>query len=270
MVTKLQAEIQAIADDVDINYIDKKLISNSDSDSEETLVDEIEAPILEAPILEAPIRVKRKYTRRVPKETIKTSDENVEIRLSTRKRGPQKRVVTVYKEDLPVQPIQIIEKVKRKAGRPKSKPVVEIIKEIDEPDVIAFEKPTNVKMSARQLKKIELEVRLLELQAVSGNSNLKINKKGKVDGRQSKVRTQKQLDATARLVESNKLRRLRKKDELKMELMGEQQAVVKNIIGALKTNQIKKTEQKDEEANLKLEKDKIRAEKKKSKMALFD
>ena len=57
--------------------------------------------------------MKRKYTKRAPKETIPTSDENVTVVLKIRKKkGPKKRVVTVYKEDLPVDPITIVEKLK--------------------------------------------------------------------------------------------------------------------------------------------------------------
>ena len=45
----------------------------------------------------------------------------------------------------------------------------------------------------------------------------------------------KQLDATARLVESNKLNRLKKASDLKDELMSEQKSVVNNIISSLNT-----------------------------------
>jgi hypothetical protein len=109
--------------------------------------------------------------------------------------------------------------------------------------VIVFEKPSKLKLTARELKQMELETRLLELQAVSGNANLKMNRKGKVDGRQSKVRTQKQIDATARLVEMNKMKRLKKKADEKDELMSEQKDVVKNIIGALNQTKVKKVEE---------------------------
>ena len=60
---------------------------------------------------------------------------------------------------------------------------------------------------------MELEVKLLELQGVSGNANLKLNRKGKVDGRMVKVSTAKQIQATKRLVEMNKLRRMKKKED---------------------------------------------------------
>ena len=257
MSTKEQQLLTALVEEP-IEIQDK--IVEEDNDSEETLPDEQEE-IQHV----SPTKVKRKYTKRQPKETIKTSDENVEVVIKTRKKGPRKRVVTVYKEDLPVDPIQIVEKVRRKAGRPK-KPVVEVIKEQDEEDCIVFQKPTKIKLTTKELKQMELETRLLELQAVSGNSNLKMNRRGKVDGRQSKVRTQKQLDATAKLVEMNKLRRMKKKDDEKQELLDEQKHVVKNIIGALNQNKVKKVE----EDNQKVVKAKEAADKRKKMVAMFD
>jgi hypothetical protein len=257
MSTKEQQLLTSLVEEP-IEIQDK--IVEEDNDSEETLPDEQEE-IQHV----SPTKVKRKYTKRQPKETIKTSDENVEVVIKTRKKGPRKRVVTVYKEDLPVDPIQIVEKVRRKPGRPK-KPVVEVIKEQDEEDCIVFQKPTKIKLTTKELKQMELETRLLELQAVSGNSNLKMNRRGKVDGRQSKVRTQKQLDATAKLVEMNKLRRMKKKDDEKQELLDEQKHVVKNIIGALNQNKVKKVE----EDNQKVVKAKEAADKRKKMVAMFD
>ena len=60
--------------------------------------------------------------------------------------------MVVYREDLPVEPIEIVEKVRRPAGRPKKKELVKIVKEDDEPDCVVFEKPSKVTMTARELK----------------------------------------------------------------------------------------------------------------------
>ena len=193
MSTKQPEESQAVA--YKPEQIPETIQPEPDSDSsEETLADETPEEEVPEDVPVSPVKkVKRKYTRRVPKETIKTSDENVEVILKTRKKGPTKRVVTVYKEDIPVEPIQIVERAKRKPGRPK-KPVVEVVKEPDEEDVIVFQKPTKVvKMTAKELKQMELETRLLELQAVSGNANLKMNKSGKVDGRQRRSEPKNKL-----------------------------------------------------------------------------
>jgi len=243
--------------------IEDKIISE-DEDSEETLIDEEVQEIQE--VKEIEVKPKRKYTKRQPKETIKTSDENVTVLLKTRKKGPRKKQVVIYREDLPVEPIEIVEKVKRPAGRPKKKELVKIIKEENEPDCVVFEKPSKVTMTARELKKMELEIRLLELQGVSGNSNLKLNRKGKVDGRMVKIRTEKQIQATKNLVEANKLRRMKKKEDERQEVLGEQQEVVKNILGTLAQNKVAKVE----EDNQKAQEDAVKQAKKKKISAMFD
>jgi len=276
-ITNLQQKVATLANQIDDEYtdIDSDII---DSDSESTIAeDEIEEETdlvvkeIEPKVEPEPVKkAKRKYTKRQPKPTIKTSDKNVEIRLATKKRGPRKRVVTVYKEDMPVEPITIVEKVRRGKGRPKKGKLVEIVQEPDEPDVIAFERPSKVKMSARDLKKMELEVRLLELQSVTGNANLKMTRAGKIDGRQSKTRTQKQIDATARLVESNKLKRMQKKQIEKDEVLTEQKIVVNNIITSLNDAQVVDNKKSEKEAKMKAEQATKAETVKKQNMSLFD
>ena len=117
---------------------------------------------------------------------------------------------------------------------------------------------------------MELEVRLLELQAVSGNANLKLNRKGKVDGRQSKQRTDKQLAATARLVEMNKARRVKKASDLKNELMTEQKNVVNNIITSLNTATVVEKEAGDKQAAVEKEQAIKKAKERKANLSLFD
>jgi hypothetical protein len=260
-----KADLATVPEDSEI--IEDKNISEDD-DSEETLLEE-EIQEIEK-IEEVKIKPKRKYTKRQPKETIKTSDENVTVLLKSRKKGPKKKQVIVYREDLPVEPIEIVEKVKRPAGRPKKKELVKIVKEENEPDCVVFEKPSKVTMTARELKKMELEVRLLELQGVSGNSNLKLNRKGKVDGRMVKVRTAKQIQATKNLVEMNKMKRLRKKENEKQEILGEQQEVVKNILGTLAQNKVAKIEEDNQKAQEDAVKQRKAEAKKKKMAAMFD
>ena len=173
--------------------------------------------------------------------------------------------MTVYKEDIPQDPIQIVEKVRRKPGRPRTKPV-QVVKEEGLPEVIVFERPTEVKITAKQLRAMELETRLLELQAVSGNQKLELNRRGGVDGRQSKVRTPAQIAATQRLVEMNKLKRMKKADDAKQELLDGQKDVVKNIIGALNQNKVAKVEADNQKAV----KAKEAAAKKRQMAAMFD
>ena len=215
--------------------------------------------------------VKRKYTKREPNGGIATSDPNIQVIMKSKKKGPNKiKKVTVYREDVPQQEIQIVEKTRRPRGRPKNKQLVNVIKEAEEPDGIAFERPTKVKATAKELKKMELEVRLLDLQSVSGNANLKSNKKGKMYGKQSKQRRQKQLDATARLVAANKLKRMTKASDLKEELLSEQKSVVNNIISSLNTATVtEKEDQAKQTAAKKQELDRKQAASKKA-MSLFD
>ena len=246
--------------------IEDKIIS--DDDSEETLIDEEIEEVQE--VKEIEVKQKRKYTKRQPKKTIKTSDENVTVLLKSHKKGPKKKQVIVYREDLPVEPIEIVEKVRRPAGRPKKKELVKIVKEENEPDCVVFEKPSKVTMTARELKKMELEVKLLELQKISGNANLKLNKGGKVDGRMIKVRTAKQIQATKNLVEANKLRRMKKKDDEKQAILGEQQEVVKNILGTLAQNKVAKVEQDNQKAEADAAKQAKAEAKKKANLAMFD
>ena len=285
MLTKLQREVQQVADDIDENYIeidqvDKEDDTDCESDcSETTLEDNYESegnaiePIHEEDLTPppSPVKVKRKYTKREPKVGIATSDPNIQVIMKSKKKGPNKvKKVILYREDVPQQNIQIIEKTRRPPGRPKNKQLVNVIKEPEEPDVIAFERPTKVKMTAKELKKMELEVRLLELQSVSGNANLKLNRRGKVDGRQSKQRTQKQLDATARLVEANKLRRMKKASDLKEELMSEQKAIVGYIISSLNTATVVEKEDGAKQAAAEKQEADKKANERKKAMSLFD
>ena len=284
-LTKLQQQVQDLANKIDedcvsIDEVDKENNSDCDSDcSETTLEDDYESeeenvlePIQEDPTPPpSPVKPKRKYTKREPKVGIATSDPNIQVIMKSKKKGPNKvKKVVVYREDVPQQEIQIVEKTRRPRGRPKSKQLVSVIKEEAEPDVIAFERPTKVKATAKELKKMELEVRLLELQSVSGNANLKLNRKGKVDGRQSKQRSQKQLDATARLVEANKLRRMKKASDLKEELMTEQQAIVGNIINSLNQTTITEKEDQDKQAAVEQQEADKKAKERKASLSLFD
>ena len=290
VLSKLQKEVQQLANRIDEEYeeidqVDKENESENECgincDSETTLEDdymsepetvlEEEEPDMDPTPPPSPVKVKRKYTKREPKVGIATSDPNIQVIMKSKKKGPNKiKKVTVYREDVPQQEIQIVEKTRRPRGRPKNKQLVNVIKEEAEPDVIAFERPTTVRMTAKELKKMELEVRLLELQSVSGNSNLKLNKKGKVDGRQSKQRSQKQLDATARLVEANKLKRMKKKEDLKQDVLNEQKSVVNNIISSL--NQTTVTEQKTQGKQAAAEKQEAdkKVALKKANLSLFD
>ena len=63
--------------------------------------------------------IKKKKAVRKPKQVLDTSDENIKVVLKSKKPGPRKKIVYIYKEQIEEEPIQIVEKIKRKAGRPK-------------------------------------------------------------------------------------------------------------------------------------------------------
>ena len=81
-----------------------------------------------------------------------------------------------------------------------------------------------------------------------------------------KVRTQKQIQATKNLVEMNKMKRLKRKEDEKQAILGEQQEVVKNILGTLAQNKVAKVE----EDNQKAQADAAKQAKKKANLAMFD
>ena len=152
VVTTVVEEPQTLPDEIQSE-------GNDSDTSEETLlaedvpedVPEDVSDVLDVP--EVPVspvkKFERKYTRREPKPSIPTSDENVTVILKTSKNEPRKKQVIVYKEDLPQDPIEIVEKVRRNPGRPRTKPV-QVVKKEGQPEVIVFEKPTEVKITAKQ------------------------------------------------------------------------------------------------------------------------
>ena len=172
-LSKLQQQVQELANRIDEEYeeigqVDKENESENecgtDCDSETTLEDDYMSEpetVLESEGHEeenptpppSPVKPKRKYSKIEPKVGIATSDPNIQVIMKSKKKGPNKvKQVVVYREDVPQQEIQIVEKTRRPRGRPKNKQLVNVIKEPEEPDVIAFERPTKVKMTAKELK----------------------------------------------------------------------------------------------------------------------
>jgi len=138
------------------------------------------------------------------------SDETIE---------PEEEVV---KEEIIEQPVEPIKKVvKKKQGRP-SKPLEEklakqvVVKEkiiyMIQNDKGEFEKAKNPKMTARDLKKIELQ-KEKEAKEIELGKKLLSKKNGKIDNRSVKQRTPAQIEATRRMVEANKKRRMEKKNQ---------------------------------------------------------
>ena len=104
---------------------------------------------------------------------------------------------------------------KKPKGRPK-KPIEEkLAKQVITKEKIIymvqnekgeFEKAKNPKLTAKELKKMELE-KEKERKEIELGKRLQTRKNGKIDNRSSKPRTPAQIEATRKLVEANKKRR---------------------------------------------------------------
>jgi hypothetical protein len=190
----MREKIKKLSDHIDESYEDKESIDESiesidgdideeegsdasettlenmsdESDSESVVLDPIEEEPSPPP---SPVKKpKRKYTRKPKPETLKTSDPDIEVEVKTRKRGPKKKVMTIYREDIKQEPLIIREKVRRPRGRPKQQKEIGIIKDDDNEDVIVVPKPHPQKeLTRKQLKELELHTKLAELQLISGN-----------------------------------------------------------------------------------------------------
>jgi hypothetical protein len=169
-------------------------------------VDSIEAPTevpTEVPSeipTEEPPKKKRAPRKKKEPTILKTSDPNVEIEVKSRKPGPKKKRIVVYKDDLPPEPITIVEKTRRR-GRPKRQP--DVITEVEESQRLPT--PPKKQPTLRELKKQELDLRFQELQQAAGRP-LRQTKRGKVDKRCVSERTEAQIASARRLVELNKAR----------------------------------------------------------------
>ena len=79
-----------------------------------------------------------------------------------------------------------------------------------------FEKAKNPKITARELKKIELQ-KEKERKEIELGKTLQTRKNGKIDNRSAKVRTPAQIEATKKMLEANKKRREEKNTYKKAE-----------------------------------------------------
>jgi hypothetical protein len=202
-----------------------------------------ETPVQECDPIEQPVKKKRKKTEMV---TVPTSHPDVTVQVKKKKPGPRTQKIIVYEEDLPKTKYQIVHK-SRKRGRPSSKSEVDV-PETDqgikiEEDQIVIDRPEKKKeLSARQLKRMELDAKFVEMEAVAGRK-LRQTKNGKVDKRCVKARSPAQIAASQRLAEFNKELRKQKKQ-------AESKSAVKEVISELAVAQ----EMRKKEDNKKQEK----------------
>ena len=197
---------------------------------------------------------KKKYKRK-PKQVLDTSDENIKVVLKSRTSGPKKRIVYIYKDDIIEEPVEIVEKIKRKAGRPKKNKMVkyvdadgnEVKNRNDSKEVIIkVGGQKDIPITEKELKVLKLEERLAELESISGKKVL-VTKKKQIDKRQSKVRSEKQIAAAERLVALNKQRRL---DKLKSTEEVKSKTAVKAVLNELAETSKKQKVKTDEKKKI--------------------
>lgn len=191
---------------------------------------------------------------------------------STKKQNITKPIV-LYMEDLvPAIPQQqVVVKQKKGKGRPKKKepPVVQYVNKDNEiqseddgeVEQVIINKPKKEKLSKKDLKMMELQAKIVELEAVSGKK-IRGTKKGNVDKRNVKPPTEKQLAQRKKFVEDNKLRRDKKKKEKEEQDKLKTKDNVKDVVNELAELKKQNAEQREkiikemEEKNLLEEKKK--------------
>jgi hypothetical protein len=199
-----------------------------------------------------------------------------EIELQYRSEKPKKtKPIVVYYEDIveTPKPAKVVIKKKRGKGRPKKEQLIEYVNEegeqvddkMDASQTI-INAPKDETYSKKDLEMIELQKKIMELEAVSGKK-IRATKRGKVDGRQTKAPTEKQLEARKKFVEANKARHAKRKLDKEEENKLSNKQNVKEVIQELteiKKQAIQKKTDEDELRNkiLQEEKMKVEAEKK--------
>ena len=176
---------------------------------------------------------------------------------STKKQNITKPIV-LYMEDLvdngvmPQQ--QVVVKQKKGKGRPKkTTPLVQYVNKNDEiqseddGDIqqVVINKPKKEKLSKKDLKMLELQSKIVELEAVSGKK-IRGTKKGNVDKRQTKAPTEKQIMARKKFVEDNRLRREAQKRKKEQEKKLQDKDNVKIVVEELAELKKKNQEQKEQ------------------------
>ena len=194
---------------------------------------------------------------------------------STKKKNITAPIV-LYMEDLvPAIPQQqVVIKTKKGKGRPKTKKEVPIVQYVNKNDEIQSEddgdinqviinKPKKEKLSAKDLKMMELQQKIVELEAVSGKK-IRGTKKGAVDKRNVKPPTEKQIAQRKKFVEDNRLRReaknKKKEEEKKLKDKDNVKVVVEELAELKKNNALQKEQimKELEEKKLKEEQEKIK------------
>jgi len=190
-------------------------IENYDADSDSTIEPEPE-PI--EPETE-PVESTEEEPEPEPTEPVKPK----------RPRGRPKGSKTVNRKPPPEIVVKEAVLVKPKA-KPKKKPDTKVVYVVQDPDtgeVTETDRPPE-KLTIKQSKAIEKEELALAAELEAGKRLVR-TKKGGVDNRSFKPRTQAQIDATARLVAANKARYEARKAQKQLELQELQNAMKQDV-----------------------------------------
>ena len=156
---------------------------------------------------------KKNKNKMIQCKKIKSSDPNIEVEIKKHTKKPKKKII-IYKEDIESSEdeVEVIYK-NRKKGRPKSNKIIkykndknEIVEDKLDADKLEIDLSHTKELNAKQIKLLKLQEKITELEAVSGKK-IRGTRKGEIDKRQTTKRTQKQIEATERLVLANKMKR---------------------------------------------------------------
>ena len=156
---------------------------------------------------------KKNKNKMIQCKMIKSSDPNIEVEIKKHTKKPKKKII-IYKEDIESSEdeVEVIYK-NRKKGRPKSNKIIkykndknEIVEDKLDADKLEIDLSHTKELNAKEIKLLKLQEKLTELETISGKK-IRATRKGEVDKRQTTKRTQKQIEATERLVLANKMKR---------------------------------------------------------------
>lgn len=227
---------------------DSDYVSDNSVELNETVENKIDSDCSD--VEQAPVKkIKAKRTRK--DKVIKTDVGEVVVK---RGRKAKKKPIVVYLSSSESDEPEII--VKKKRGRPKASKNKCSVKYVDDNGVehdsrnkakktIIEHTDPDRKLTAKEVKLLDLEQKLAEMEAVTGKKLLS-TKKGKVDQRTLKKPTEKQLAARAKFVQDNAARRMKKKlekenDKIKL-AKDSVKVVVEELVETKKANNIKKAE----------------------------
>ena len=170
---------------------------------------------------------KKNKNKMIQCKMIKSSDPNIEVEIKKHTKKPKKKII-IYKEDIESSEdeVEVIYK-NRKKGRPKSNKIIkykndknEIVEDKLDADKLEIDLSHTKELNAKEIKLLKLQEKLTELETISGKK-IRATRKGEVDKRQTTKRTQKQIEATERLVLSNKMKREAKLKEKTKEMVNQ-------------------------------------------------